>query len=189
MATREPVEIRETLDERRVIKAVLSHREIIQKARVQFEAYDDTRWEKTAFYPSGGFVVTEWERRRYAQKSNSERQVFAKEQRMANTYASFGFQIEHLYEPRGPKRVDAIVVRHVSPRVKVNGLLADFKSLNSSNNVKREAYDAVSKGAKLVLFEFKNKDKTKIRNELRKLTNKNIRGYYYFTGEKEYHSF
>lgn len=190
MATKEPARIVNVLmEENKVLRNVLSHKSIVQKARERFAAYDSRQWEKTSFYPSGGFLVTELDRKLYAQKSNKERQVFNKEQRMANNFASFGFQIEHLFEPRGEKRPDAMVIRHASSKIKVNGLLADFKSLNNSNNIRREAKDAVSKGAKLVMFEFKARDTKGIHNELRKLTDKGIHGFFYFQGENKFYAF
>ena len=106
---------------------------------------------------------------------------------MCRQFADFGFQIEHLEEITGQSSHDTNVVsfgKHTSI-VRVNGVQAELKSLSSRNNIRRHADDAVGKqGAEIVLFEFtKRENKTSILNEIKMLSNRNIHGYYYFTGD------
>ncbi len=143
----------------------------------KFLSYSDRIWEKTLFCEeSEGFVVTSRKRIADAKKNKQEMEKFLKEQRMCKTFASFGFQIEHLSEMHGVGSPDVLVVN--SPYGD-KCVLADLKSTSSSNNIQSYAKRAVRKQrARLVLFEFTRPSRGIIK-ALKELTHKGIRGYYY----------
>ena len=114
--------------------------------------------------------------------------IFLKEQTMCHRYASYGFQLEHLYEEPGTSSPDVEVKRHGS-LVMVEGKLGDLKRLSSTNNIYKEGKEAIfKKGADIVMFEFTNRFPG-IKRELQRLADKHIHGYYYYTDEDKYYSF
>ncbi len=154
----------------------------------KFMSYDDKTWERTTFCKgSKGFVVTSLKRIGSANKNKQETEKFQKEQRICKTFASFGFQIEHLSEIPGISSHDINIIHHPEMgRVLIKG---ELKSTRSSNNINGYAKHAIfDQGAKCILFEFTAKSK-RIINQLNDLSNKGIHGYYYFRGSHEYGSF
>ena len=161
---------------------------MLDKDRKTFYSYD-SGWEHT-FYDerTGGFLVTQLARK-YKRMSKRDLETFRKEQRMGVKYASFGFQIEHLNELPGVSSPDAFVRRHGTTAIVVNGQLADFKSTKSANNIVNYAEHAIKdQGAQIVMFEFTERA-TGIVDKIKSLTAKGIHGYYYYSDDKEYHSF
>jgi hypothetical protein len=159
----------------------------IEDDRRAFYSYGPA-WEHTYFDEvTGGFLVTNLARK-YRPMSKIEREIFKKEQEMGVKYASFGFQIEHLYEISGISSPDIGIRRH-GPHLMVNRRTADFKRLSSSNNIYNEGKDArFKKGAELVMYEFTGHF-SGISRELERLSDRRIHGYYYFSGENQYYIF
>ena len=112
-----------------------------------------------------------------------------KDRKTFYSYASFGFQIEHLNELPGVSSPDAFVRRHGTTAIEVNGQLADFKSTKSSNNIVNYAKHAVrDQGADFVFIEFESHDR-KIPARIKELIGNNIHGYFYYIDESTYLSF
>lgn len=155
--------------------------------RKEFYSYDSS-WEHTFFdETTGGFLVTQLARK-YKDKNKNEEEIFRKEQEMGMKYASFGFQIEHLYETPGVSSPDVAIHRH-GISVRINGVMADLKRLSSSNNIYKEGKDArYKKGADLILFEFTWHFSGALRS-LELLSKKGIHGYYYYSNEFKCYSF
>jgi hypothetical protein len=154
-----------------------------------FCSYDTSLWEHSYFSPSsGGFYVTSLARKTFGLLNKQTYEIFQKEQRMCLRFASFGFQIEHLFEVTGISSPDISILRH-GPIFRVNGRSADLKSLSSGNNLVKQAKNAIrKKKADLVLFEFTCHNK-RIARELNKLPRLGIHGYYYYTDEDTYYVF
>jgi hypothetical protein len=73
--------------------------------------------------------------------------------------------------------------------VTINGNLGDLKRLSGHNNIVKEAKNAVRKqGAKVVLFEF-DSITGKIHEEINKLKNIGIIGFYFIRGENKIYLF
>lgn len=148
-------------------------RQTIAEHRAEFEAYSD-KFEKTLFdEQSGGYLVTHVGRIPKKQKGN-EWDKFDKEQGMCKVLAKLGYKIKHLLE----------VPRISSPDITINGIKADLKKTSSHNNIGHYAKHAIkNQNAELVIFEFTTETKL-IYDELYKLREKEIKGYYYFTGRE-----
>lgn len=122
---------------------------------------------------SGGLVVTQKYRIASGKKNGAEKKKYEKERHMAIVLAQNGCVVEHLSELPGISSCDA----------RINGVLADFKSLSNHNNIKRHFKDAAGKqGANIVVFEF-TQESGKIYDELRKLKKYNVDVLYYFSGK------
>ena len=163
-----------------------------------FSGYSSTEWEHTAFFEeTGGVLVTSRERLNEAKRDSTKPdggnayKIYQKEKRMCLNFAKFGFRIEHVARPSSLDTADVVVRKTPNGRIYVNGMLADLKSLSSQNNVVQKASYAIHhQGAKIVLFEFTNKDKkAKILEKIAECRRKGFHGYYYFTGDKTAVSF
>lgn len=74
--------------------------------------------------------------------------------------------------------------------VLTDGVKADFKSLSSANNIISQASRAIKKqGSKLVLFEFTTNKNYEIIQNIKIISEKGIKGKYYFIDEKRIYSF
>ena len=153
-----------------------------------FHSYDSS-WERTFFDErTGGFLVTSLMRIGEAFKSKNNRLVFLKERQMCIKLATFGFQVEHLYEIPGLSSPDIGIRRHGS-YAKIRGKTAELKQLSSSNRVYKEGINArYRKKADLLIIEF-TKQAPKIAREIGRLSDKGIHGYYFFSDDKCYTSF
>ena len=161
----------------------------VQSSKEKFDGYNTSKWEHTYFNKeTGGYVVTEIERITEGHKTKNNKITFDKEQEMSRNYANWGFQIEHLNEPRGEKSPD-VRVNRIGTRLRVNGLPGDLKRLDSVDKVYKRAKEAIiEKKAKIVLFEFTfDKESSNLRGELAKIRKKGWMAYYYFSGENTYH--
>lgn len=79
---------------------------------LSFYSYDSC-WERTYYNDeTGGYVVTSLMRISEGIKSKNNYSIFLKEQLMCLKLASFGFQIEHLYEYPGISSPDIALHRH-----------------------------------------------------------------------------
>jgi hypothetical protein len=160
---------------------VTGRTELLKEAITQYNSYDSKDWEKSYFDKfSGGYIVANKQRIEHSNTSKNEKAKFEKEISMSKIFAKTGYKIEMLEEmPRIP-----------SPDIKIDGLLADLKSVSSHNNIVKDAKKAVRKqGAEIVLFEFEKETK-EIYIEIKKLLRMGIHGMYYFTGrESKIHIF
>ena len=123
-------------------------------------------------YPYGerGEVYLPETRRREGMKSKNERQILAKELRMARVFAKAGYKI--VFNETGTGTHDVFI----------DGVAADLKRLEGHVNIMRRAKKAIRvQNAELVLFEFPEETK-EIYTELEKLTRKDIHGKYFFSG-------
>lgn len=122
-------------------------------------------------YPSGGLVEVPHSRRAEA-KSKNNRNILAKELRMARIFAHAGDKI--VFTPKGAGNHDVFC----------NGVPAELKKTGSANHIVHHAEKAVAKqGAKIVLFEF-TKDNKDIRDKIAELRRKGYKGKYYFSHSK-----
>lgn len=158
-----------------VIREMKKERE---KARNQYEAYDQ-KWRKEYFNEeNGGYLVTEESRYTYGNRNKQEKAKYDKEREMCLTYARAGYRIEHLGEIPGVS----------SPDVTINGIPADLKRTKGGGNIVKYAKKAIAKqGAKMVLFQFDEWNEI-IRKELITLKRENIEVKYFITGDSEIHS-
>lgn len=147
-------------------------------------------WKITSVYASSkGYVATQVQRIEFASKSPNEKKKYNKEHGMCDDLAQMGFQIEHLSEVSGISSPDIKIVNAPENcKITINGEPADLKELSSTNNILRHAKDAIERqGAKRVVFKFpENINKGKLKGEIAKLKERNIKGVYYFEGHKEY---
>ena len=138
------------------------------------------------YYENGGMLITDAERYADGHKYNEDGSLnkweynkYKKEQQMAKVVANAGHIVEHLAEKP----------RISSADVRIDGELADFKKLSSSNNIRRHATYAVNKQkAKKLVFQF-DKVERSTRWELVKLAKKGIHGYYFKTGSTKVYTF
>ena len=122
-------------------------------------------------YPYGerGEVYLPETRRNEGLRSKNERNILAKELRMARVFAKAGYKI--VFNETGTGTHDVFI----------NGIAADLKRLEGHNNIVRRAKKAVNlQGAELVLFEFTQETK-EIYTELEILTRKDIHGKFFFS--------
>ena len=164
----------------------------IRKSYRKYNSYDENQWEKTAFFPqTGGYVVTSKNRILESAKNNQTQSDYSKEKSMATTYASWGFQIEHLEDMKQKGGNPDVRLNRRGPHIRVNGQLADLKRVESEKKVYDRGRDAITKnGAKIVMFEFAFPREGKVwRKRLNALKDNNWHGYYYFTGDDKYYAF
>jgi hypothetical protein len=144
------------------------------KARKQAYQNFDTKTHNKEYFnaKNGGYLVIDNERIKASKASKNEKLKFEKEKQMCLSYAKAGYSVEMLKES----------TRIPSPDVRFNGILGELKSTSSHNNIVREAKDAVKKkGARVLLFEFKEETSI-IHKEVEYLNRKHkIKVYYYFT--------
>ena len=166
----------------RVVLRKMRSENNVRKAYRKYNSYDESKWEKTAFYPdTGGYLVTD--RKRIAQMGQ-DTDKDRKEIRTANFFASKGFQIEYLEDMPGTYDVNVVG----KARFIVNGKRADMKSSVSGNNIVHYAKHAVKdQGAEFVLIEFQQHHK-KISEAINEMRRNHIKGYYYFMGEDKYYA-
>lgn len=157
---------------------------------VRFMGYDERIWQKTLFnQETGGYVVTELSRIPKRDAHQNVKDVFEKEQAMCRDLAGFGFGVRHLYERAGRTDPDVNVDYGTHSLVEINGIKADLKALNNSNNIRREAKDVYESGkAQIAIFKFTQHD-SRIPREINKLRNKGWHGIYYYAGENRRHDF
>lgn len=153
-----------------------------------FYSYDSS-WERTFFDDNtGGFVVTSLMRIIEANRSKNNFSIFMKERRMCIKMATFGFQIEHLYEIPGVSSPDISIIKH-GAIVRIQGKTAELKQLSSSNNIYKEGINAkFVKGVDLLVIEFTH-EASGILRELGRLSAKGVHGYYYYSDCNTYYSF
>jgi len=152
--------------------------EIISDDKVN--SYDSNKWIKAYFdKSSNGCLLINKQRLEHSASSKNETEKFVKEFRMSMVMAKNGYKVELLKEiPRIP-----------SPDAKINGILTEFKSLSSHNNIVKEAKDAVQKkGAEIVLFEFE-KETEKIYKQILVLQKIGIHGKFYFANKNSIYDF
>lgn len=161
-------------------KVIREMKEVQEKARRQYEDYDEKRWRKEYFDDaSGGYLVTEESRQAYGNRNKQEKAKYDKEHEMCLTYARAGYRVEHLGETPGVS----------SPDVRINGIPADLKRTKGSGNIVKYAKKAISKqGAEMVLFQFDAMDEL-THQELNKLRKAGVHGRYFVTGENRVESF
>lgn len=155
----------------KVIRQMKDERE---KARQQYEAYDEKKWRKAHFdQANGGYLVTEESRQAYGNRNKQEKAKYDKEHEMCLTYARAGYRVEHLGETPGVS----------SPDVLINGIPADLKRTKGGGNIVKYAKKAISKqGAEMVLFQFDEMN-ADVYKELHQLQQMGIHGKYFVTGE------
>ena len=148
--------------------------------RNKYNLYDSNKWEKAYFDEnSGGFLVVDKQRLAHSTLNKNEKTKFLKEFNMSLVLTKNGYEVELLKE----------ISRIPSPDAKINGILAEFKSLSSHNNIVKEAKDAVrKKGAKIVVFEFEHETE-KIYKQILILQKKSIHGKYFFTNKEKVYDF
>ena len=163
----------------------------ISDNRKEYEAFDESVWQKTSFNEkTGGYVVTEIKRIPDASANPNIKAVFTKEQSMCLDLAGFGLCIKHLYEAPGISSADISINRGLHSIIEINGKTADLKELNKSNNIRKEAKDTFEKKRKadLIVFKFKSHDRN-IAHEISKLTDKGWHGLYYYENENKRYDF
>lgn len=112
-------------------------------------------------------------------KSKNEFYKFEKEYKMCKVAMQNGHKIEMLEEVSGVSSCDILF----------DGLKCELKSITNASNIHIHANKAFNKqGAECLLFEFKMYD-SKFENEILKLSNKGMHGYYYVNGENILHRF
>lgn len=150
-----------------------------EKARKQYEAYDEKRWKKELYNSeNGGYLVTDKTRIEAGMRNKQEKAKYDKEQEMCQTFARDGYRMEHLGEVPGVS----------SPDVTINGIPADLKRTKGSGNIVKYARKAVrQQGAEIALFQFDewNDD---FRKQLLILKKEGIKVKYFITGEAGVHS-
>ena len=122
-------------------------------------------------YPYGerGEVYLPEERRNEGLRSKNERNILAKELRMARIFAKAGHKI--VFNETGTGTHDVFI----------DGIAADLKRLEGHNNIVRRAKKAVNlQDARWVLFEF-TQETEEIHREIEKLKAKDIHGKYFFS--------
>ena len=123
-------------------------------------------------YPYGerGEVYLPEERRNEGLRSKNERNILAKELRMARVFAKAGYKI--VFNETGTGTHDVFI----------DGIAADLKKLKNHTQVAKRAKKAVNlQGAEWVLFEFEQETK-EVYAEIERLKIRNIHGKYFFSG-------
>ena len=171
---------------RKYRKRVHSHKESYRR----YNSYDETIWKQVFFDArTGGFVVRKKQRILEGNVSEQARADLLKERISARRYASWGFQIEHLDEPKKQGGNPDARLRRRGPSARVNGILADFKQVDSPKKVYTRGIEALEQNAKLVLFHFTFPRSSKWwKSRLNHLIKEGVRGYYYFDGETRYYA-
>lgn len=170
-------------------------------ARIRFNEYDRRHWEHTYFdYRTGGYLVTERDRfkelvpdKHGAEESRTE-QTFREEREAAMRYAKWGFQIEHLANRNNPGGNPDARLRRKAPNIRVNGILADIKTITSPSKFTRRVNEAYNKnGAQFAMMRLlypRNEDnETALNKSIRLLQKENRHGCYYFEGENQFYWF
>ena len=174
----------------------------IPLSRKEYDAYDSKKWEHTYFDgKSGGFVVTELDRynevvpdRKGGKESDSQR-VFRQEREAAIKFASWGFKIEHLADRGVPGgNPDARILKE-GANVRVNGVLADIKTLDTPRRFTRNVNRAFTRNhANLALVHLACKRTDKYEEALKTsikdhFSDGRLHGYYYFDDDDRYYAF
>lgn len=129
---------------------------------------------------SGGVVYTEKSRIEISKKSKNERQKYDKEQNIAKKLADDGHAVFHLDDSK---------LKDGSYDALVDGIKTDFKETGSANNIGKYSKHAIEKQkAEQVVFNF-TKFNGDFQNEINKLKEKGIHGYYYKPDDKTHHRF
>ena len=160
-------------------------------SKEEYESYDNAVWEHTYFNKeTGGYLVTELSRITEGERNHQTMSDFAKEREAALKYASWGFQIEHLADRRNVGgNPDARVWRE-GPSVRVNGLLADIKTVTTPKKFVKRVNEAFEQGSKMVLLHLTyERNDRKLKKQIESLKENGRRGYYYFDGENRYYEF
>ena len=144
------------------------------KAKLE-EQYPPDKWEQSAIYPdTGGYVVTELERKRDAQAGSTELRKFEKELSMCKVVASHGYRVEYPTEKgRKPGETYDVII---------NGMRAELKSTSSEGNLVKHVRKAFTRqGAVAVVIRLELRDKAlldRVYEAKRKLPDMTIIYYY-----------
>ena len=150
-----------------------------EKASERIKKYEGEKWQHSYVAPKGkGFVVTERERIKEAQVSNSERQKFNKEMRMCKVVADNGHEVEYL---RGGNRPAGQTYD-----IRIDKVNADLKCVTGgAGNIVKYAKKAINKqGGEAVVFEIPNHESQyyEALTEARRKCHGKI--FFYFADEK-----
>lgn len=158
----------------RKVEKVIDKR-IIEKAKAEFNGFSEQKYERTFFdNERGGYLVTEKDRIRFANKNKQELAKYKKEKNMCLVFAKGGDRIVHLGEQAGISSSDVLF----------NGNKADLKRTDSETNIVKYAkYASRHQGAKYVLFQF-DKWNAKIANAIKELQRMKIHGKFFVTGKE-----
>ena len=158
----------------RKVEKVIDKR-IIEKAKAEFNGFSEQKYERIFFdNERGGYLVTEKDRIRFANKNKQELAKYKKEKNMCLVFAKGGDRIVHLGEQAGISSSDVLF----------NGNKADLKRTDSETNIVKYAkYASRHQGAKYVLFQF-DKWNAKIANAIKELQRMKIHGKFFVTGKE-----
>ena len=159
----------------RKVEKVIDKR-IIEKAKAEFNGYSEQKYERTFFDSErGGYLVTDKERKTFANRNKQELAKYKKEKNMCLIFAKGGNKMVHLSETPGVSSADTLC----------NGILADLKKIESDKHIVEDALYAVRhQHAKLVLFQF-DKLTNRAKGAIKELATKKIHGKYFVTGDEK----
>lgn len=149
-------------------------------AEERLERYDENHWERSYLSPKkNGYVVTELERIRESQSSNSERNKYVKEIRMCKILADNGHDIEYLRGENRPKGQ--------TYDIRIDGIKADLKCITGgAGNIVKYIKKALRKqGGEAVVLEIPNQPTVEYYEALAEARRKcNGRILFYIKGEE-----
>ena len=126
-----------------------------------------------------GYVKVDSARLAKANQNRHQRDVFDKEHQMCKTLSANGYNVTMIEESPRESSCDIIM----------DGKLAELKSMTGSSNVYKYGVDAINrKRAELVIFMFAGMN-DRIRQQLERLSDKGIKGFYYVKGSSKLERF